>query len=70
MTEPIDCIGQPARSQKTSGGETMREFEYDLFVRPFPHCPQCVHYPNKIDEDGYHYCHMCVMEYDCFKERN
>lgn len=43
--------------------------EYDPFVRPFPHCPQCVHYPNKIDEDGYHYCHMCVMEYDCFEER-
>ena len=33
----------------------------------FEPCQQCEHYNENQSE--YHYCHVCVMEYDCFKQK-
>ena len=34
---------------------------------PFEHCPQCKHYDE--DQSEYHYCHVCVMDHDCYQKK-
>lgn len=31
-------------------------------------CQYCVHLND--DQSEYHYCHICCMEYDCFKQKD
>ncbi len=35
---------------------------------PFDHCPQCKHYAEEQLE--YHFCHVCVMDHDCFQQKD
>lgn len=38
----------------------------DQLLHPFDHCKKCVHYH---EDSVYDWCHWCVMEVDCYKEK-
>lgn len=45
--------------------EVQRSIKMD---EPFEHCPQCKHYNE--DQSEYHYCHVCVMDHDCYQKKD